>query len=907
MTVDFDIAYDTEDEPVFHVQAYDGALLRIRDQTAGRVSRDVAVEAFAEEFTTGAAHFYPKHLPRSNAAGYLPDLSAWAGDSNGYRHVHLKLPGMAGSTAQLRFEFTQDSVFNCASIRPGHACGVLIDNVVVSSARSIAPTTVALDAAPNPATVGQSVTFTATVTTGAGASPSDGSVTFKEGATVLAGPVALVAGQAAFATAGLGAGAHAITAYYTSTSGLFAASSGGVVEQVGATTTVVVSPGSLAFSKTRVGNTSAAQMVHVTNTGALPLVFATFDGAPPAATFAAGPDFQGQTDCPLGAPGLAPGLGCDVSFVFAPSAAGARAHDFTIVDNAVPSSQVVSLAGTGFIVDEPTVLQSLLDAGNRLRTLQNPDGGWFFNAGSSDCFVGAGVSCPNTLGVTGLGLPFAYSRTGDSALLAVMTAAGDALAARFTGGATDPVYNQDIEFLVALSDITLDPSYAAIAQSWFALEMNQYPTGAGRVDAALARRETQHYRSLAAWDTASVIRAAIAVGQASYALDAANRIVALEPQWKDTDPGSPDPGNPESYELTVLGEGSLLWAFHDLSGFDTQIDEYRAFLVGAQGADGSWNGGSPQDSAYVLVGLAAVGGADNAMLSAGAFFIANQLPEGGWPDSPTTENVEVDGEVARAMATLFNTPSGASVQVIPAQLARVTYSTVVAPGRTSVIGTSLTPGVSIPAGYTILNDLSYGVSTTAVVSGSADVCFGVPWVRRRGRVRAACACCTRRAARFVDRTILSGPGAPSFAIPSGVRAGAGGGGDRALRARAAEPGRDAAHDLGRAVAGRPLAARQQDGDDRGDRSTCTTTSTRIPAVTLLSITADDSGPGQGHFTRRHRGRRARHRRSRVPGARREGRHLHDRLSRHGSGGERRHYGRVPPESIAGTVMIPRAS
>ena len=60
-------------------------------------------------------------------------MSAWSGDSAGLKHVHLKLPGMAGSRAQLRFEFAQDSLGTCADVRPGHACGVLVDNVVVQS------------------------------------------------------------------------------------------------------------------------------------------------------------------------------------------------------------------------------------------------------------------------------------------------------------------------------------------------------------------------------------------------------------------------------------------------------------------------------------------------------------------------------------------------------------------------------------------------------------------------------------------------------------------------------------------------------------------------------------------------------------------------------------------------------
>jgi hypothetical protein len=99
----------------------------------------VLIEAFADEFTTGSFFHYPKHFPRSGNPAYFEDMSAWAGDSGGFRHVRLRLPGMAGSTAQLRFEFTQDEFATCADVRPGHTCGVAVDNLIVRSVRSTAP------------------------------------------------------------------------------------------------------------------------------------------------------------------------------------------------------------------------------------------------------------------------------------------------------------------------------------------------------------------------------------------------------------------------------------------------------------------------------------------------------------------------------------------------------------------------------------------------------------------------------------------------------------------------------------------------------------------------------------------------------------------------------------------------
>jgi hypothetical protein len=67
-------------------------------------------------------------------------MSGWAGDSGGMKHVKMRLPGMAGTTAQLRWEFTQDGGGICSDVRPGHDCGVFIDNIVIKSEK-IATTT----------------------------------------------------------------------------------------------------------------------------------------------------------------------------------------------------------------------------------------------------------------------------------------------------------------------------------------------------------------------------------------------------------------------------------------------------------------------------------------------------------------------------------------------------------------------------------------------------------------------------------------------------------------------------------------------------------------------------------------------------------------------------------------------
>jgi hypothetical protein len=132
-TLEFDVLTKTEDFPPFKVFAFDGLFLRITDLTPGRILRSVLAEAFAEQFATGPLQHYPKHLPRNSNPAYFEDMSVWAGDSGGLQHVLMKLPGMAGSTVQLRFEYTQDIFGTCADVGSTPPCGVLLDNIVMKS------------------------------------------------------------------------------------------------------------------------------------------------------------------------------------------------------------------------------------------------------------------------------------------------------------------------------------------------------------------------------------------------------------------------------------------------------------------------------------------------------------------------------------------------------------------------------------------------------------------------------------------------------------------------------------------------------------------------------------------------------------------------------------------------------
>ena len=97
----------------------------------------------------------------------------------------------------------------------------------------------------NPSTSGQSVTFTATVTSGQASATPGGSVEFFDGTTSL-GTGTMVAGVASISPSGLGIGSHDITARYGGDA-IFATSTSSTVTQVvnpNTTTTDLVSTGS---------------------------------------------------------------------------------------------------------------------------------------------------------------------------------------------------------------------------------------------------------------------------------------------------------------------------------------------------------------------------------------------------------------------------------------------------------------------------------------------------------------------------------------------------------------------------------------------------------------------------------------------------------------------------------------
>ena len=320
------------------------------------------------------------------------------------------------------------------------------------------------------------------------------------------------------------------------------------------------------------------------------------------------------------------------------------------------------------------VRSAIQAGGERLEALQNPDGGWFFTVGDTDCGFGAGVSCRNTVGVTGLGLLSSLNAKPDKDVKAAARATGDALVTFFNAGPAcdntastkeDRPYSQDVEFLVSLSQNGFGGKYQMVAKKWFACTMGDFPIANDRVSNRIDRRGGAGLgiANLAGWDTASDIRAARATGNHEYAKALARAIVSRESEWNFN--------NDTGYELYSMA--SLIWAIQphgDGHALRDAVVGYRDTLLGLQASDGSWVTcswpdvtncfGDTQLTAYVVLGFEALPGGHGvkmAIKDAVAFLLSQMNADGGYNvvnggSFASTEITEVDGEVLQALAAL---------------------------------------------------------------------------------------------------------------------------------------------------------------------------------------------------------------------------------------------------------------
>jgi len=250
------------------------------------------------------------------------------------------------------------AVGNCYS----NVCSQQPGGVAVLLNTSQGTSTTELTSSLNPSNFGQSVTFTATVSsTGFKVTPT-GTVTFLDGTATLGSGNLNSSGVATFATSSLAVGTHNIVASYGGDSN-FASSTSTAVSQLVQGATAQLSPTSLSFGSQTVGILSAPQTVTLKNTGNIALT------AVISITGTNSGDFSQTNTCGTS---VAAGASCNISVYFKPTATGTRNAAVSVSDNAPNSPQTVTLTGTGVVAAVTLSPSSLTFATQLISTTSAP-------------------------------------------------------------------------------------------------------------------------------------------------------------------------------------------------------------------------------------------------------------------------------------------------------------------------------------------------------------------------------------------------------------------------------------------------------------------------------------------------------------------------------------------------------
>lgn len=323
---------------------------------------------------------------------------------------------------------------------------------------------------------------------------------------------------------------------------------------------------------------------------------------------------------------------------------------------------VMALAGPA-IAKQDGAEEALALGADRMVSLQGTYGGV---ANSWEWRIGTGGSGANIQGISATGLVAAYEKTKNYQYLSAAIATGNTLVDRYNAavaGLIDPdnlwparPYSQDIEFLAWLSRESKNPVYGDVAAKWYGI-IPAFKTAAQLVDRYIVAGRA----SMAGWDIASQIRAALAVGQKDYAKAVAAELIRRSAEWVNI----PAYG----WDYTALSYASLLWSLDQTGDSKEVIDQYRNALLALQAADGSWDEGSYQTTAYAVIGLSSIKGkgAHDSLTAAGTFLVSSQAANGGWAyvyGAKSYEYGEENSEVLISLAALLKGGNITKVQKV---------------------------------------------------------------------------------------------------------------------------------------------------------------------------------------------------------------------------------------------------
>lgn len=266
---------------------------------------------------------------------------------------NLSTTGTATSTATLQISSLLVGAHNITASYPGDTDNFAGTSSVLIQTVQATTTTTALTAVPNPSVAGQSVTFTATVSSN-GATPK-GKVDFYSGTTLLGTANLNASGVAIYKTSTLAVGSYSITATYEGDANDGASTSAALPFTVIQATTTV----QLEASATSVNvGTTVTFTATVTDSGGTPTGSVTFkDGSTTlgsAALNASGVATLNTAALPIGAQSVTAVYQGDASD------AGSTSAAVTVTVTAFSTQTVLSASTTTTASNQPVVLQAIV-------------------------------------------------------------------------------------------------------------------------------------------------------------------------------------------------------------------------------------------------------------------------------------------------------------------------------------------------------------------------------------------------------------------------------------------------------------------------------------------------------------------------------------------------------------------
>jgi hypothetical protein len=368
-----------------------------------------------------------------------------------------------------------------------------------------------------------------------------------------------------------------------------------------------------------------------------------------------------------------------ITIAINPSPTPGGAPVVVVIDNL--TGDVIAQASAGNL-ETPTIpltpadipfVGKITKGADRLVATQNNDGGWEWE--NPDTNQATGISAPNTLGVTAQGILDAYKITKKNSYLNACISTYNRLLTNSTN--PDPWYHKirgsDITFLVELSEVTGDSTYADFAKTRYQTLLNDpviqsfhsHPNTATGL-AEYLRDYRINQSALISWDINRYILGVLALNRyyLGQGFDADANLM-VEVIYKSLYV------NPVDFDLLNSNQNFYWFAYTGaVDAFMTtglhldKIDFLKATLLASQLTTGSMAGsfldvtyssGPPatspdaQVTAYAVMALLKAG--ENPAAKKGVkYLVKTQSPNGCWTeDTGTTENTEVTSEAIQAI------------------------------------------------------------------------------------------------------------------------------------------------------------------------------------------------------------------------------------------------------------------